>query len=63
MMSLPPDLDHEKLAEFGLALLWLTAFREHQVVRAWKGMDWDLLDLLHQKGGSPIRAAAPNPSS
>jgi hypothetical protein len=33
MMSLPPDLDHEKLAEFGLALLWLTAFRDHQVVR------------------------------
>jgi hypothetical protein len=28
----------------------LTAFRDHLIVRAWKGMDWDLLDLLHRKG-------------
>jgi hypothetical protein len=37
-----------KLSEAALAILGLTAFRDHDVVRAWKGMDWDLLDVLYQ---------------
>jgi hypothetical protein len=49
-MALPPNLDREKLSQAALAILGLTAFREHGVVRAWKGMDWDLLDELFQKG-------------
>ena len=49
-MALPHDLDHEKLAEVGLALLGLTAHGEYGALRAWKGLDWDLMDLLHQKG-------------
>jgi len=49
-MALPPNLNQEKLSEAALAILGLTAFRDHHVARAWKGMDWDLLDILHQKG-------------
>jgi hypothetical protein len=46
-MALPENLDHEKLAEAALAILSLSL---HGEGRAWKGMDWDLTDLLHQKG-------------
>jgi hypothetical protein len=49
-MSLPSNLDQDKLSEAALAILGLSAFREHEIVRAWKGMDWDLLDVLYQKG-------------
>ena len=49
-MALPPDLNQDKLSEAALAILGLSAFRDHQTVRAWKGMDWDLLDVLYQKG-------------
>ena len=49
-MSLPPNVDQDKLSEAALAILGLTAFGDHQRVRAWKGMDWDLLDQLYQRG-------------
>ena len=49
-MPLPPNLNHNKLSESALAILGLSAFRDHQVVRAWKGLDWDLLDTLYQRG-------------
>jgi hypothetical protein len=49
-MALPPDLDHGKLSEAGLALLGLTAHTDHGTTRAWKGMDWDLLDALFERG-------------
>jgi hypothetical protein len=49
-MALPPNLNQTKLSEAALAILGLSAFRDHQVVRAWKGMDWDLLDVLYQNG-------------
>lgn len=49
-MSLPPDLDRDKLSEAALAILGLTAHEDRGVVRAWKGLDWDLLDVLFQKG-------------
>jgi hypothetical protein len=49
-MPLPPNLNQEKLSEAALAILGLTAFRDQHIVRAWKGMDWDLLDVLYQKG-------------
>ena len=49
-MSLPPNVDQAKLSEAALAILGLTAFGDHQSVRAWKGMDWDLLDQLYQRG-------------
>jgi len=49
-MALPDDLDHDKLAEVGLAVLGLTAFDQYGAVRVWKSFDWDLLNLLHEKG-------------
>jgi hypothetical protein len=49
-VALPTNLNQEKLSEAALAILGLTAFRDRHVVRAWKGMDWDLLDVLYQKG-------------
>ena len=49
-MALPPSLNQEKLSEAALAILGLTAFRDRRVVRAWKGMDWDLLEVLYEKG-------------
>ena len=44
------DYDTEKIDEMALALLFLTAFDDHGIIRAWKGMDWDVLDRLHDKG-------------
>lgn len=49
-MSLPSDIDSDKLAEVGLAILALTASDDHGQIRAWKGFDWDLLDALYEKG-------------
>lgn len=49
-MPLPTNLDEEKLSEAALAILGLTAFGSHDITRAWKGMDWDLLGLLFRKG-------------
>jgi hypothetical protein len=49
-MPLPSNLNQDKLSEAALAILGLTAFQDHHVVRAWKGMDWDLLDVLYEKG-------------
>jgi Domain of unknown function (DUF6429) len=45
--NLPEDLDADKLAEAALAILSLTL---HDGGRVWKGLDWDLMDLLHEKG-------------
>ena len=49
-MALPPDLDHDKLCVTALAILGLTAFSDYGATRAWKGLDWDLLDALCQRG-------------
>jgi len=45
--NLPNDLDKDRLAEAALAILSLTL---HDDGRVWKGIDWDVLDLLHEKG-------------
>ena len=45
-INLPSELDTEKLAEVALALLSLTLHSG----RVWKALDWDLMNLLHQKG-------------
>ena len=49
-MPLPDDLDHDKLAEAALAILALTAFSSRHESRVWKGLDWDVLDLLYRRG-------------
>ena len=41
------DADDDKIDEAVLALLWLTL---HDECRAWKGMDWAVLDRLYKKG-------------
>ena len=43
---LPSDLDTDKLAEAALAILSLTLHDG----RVWKALDWDLMDVLFQKG-------------
>jgi len=41
------EYDTDKIDEMALALLYLTL---HDYNRAWKGMDWDILDRLCEKG-------------
>ncbi len=40
----------EEVDEAVLALLHLNAFDDHGQSRAWKTLDWDALDRLHEKG-------------
>ncbi len=40
-------LNPQKVEETVLAVLWLTL---HNEVEAWKTIDWDTMDRLHQKG-------------
>ncbi len=49
------DCGRDKGDEMILALLYLTTFKDEFGFRAWKGLDWDSLDRLHEKGyiGSP----------
>ena len=52
-------IDQEKFDEIVLALLFHNSWREKvgefKVYRAWKSLDWDALDRLHEKEliGSP----------
>ncbi len=41
------DVDHDKVDEIVLALMQLTL---HDSYRAWKGVDWETLDRLYEKG-------------
>ena len=41
------EIDHDKVDEAVLALLWLTL---HDERRAWKGFDWATMNRLYQKG-------------
>lgn len=41
------ELDAEKLAEVALGLLALTL---HDGSRAWKGLDWGVMNLLYERG-------------
>lgn len=49
-MSLPENIDQDKLAQTALAILSLGAFEDSVSTRAWKGMDWDLLNVLYMEG-------------
>jgi hypothetical protein len=49
-MTIPDDIDTEKLAEAALAILCLTVFQDGPSTRAWKGMDWDLMEMLFEHG-------------
>jgi len=39
--------DEAKIDEAVLALLYLTAWKEHGLTRAWKSIDWDASNRLH----------------
>jgi len=45
--EIPDTRDTEKLAEVALALLALTI---HDGSRAWKGLDWGVMNLLYERG-------------
>ena len=51
-MPIPDDIeiDDEKLAEIALAIIWLGRHGDKFGTRVWKSMDWDLTDLLFDKG-------------
>ena len=49
-MPIPENLDEEKLAEAALAILSLSRMVEPYGVTAWKGIDWDVMNILHDKG-------------
>ncbi|MFT5397811.1 MAG: hypothetical protein ACI9LO_000738 [Planctomycetota bacterium] len=49
-MPIPENLDKEKLAEASLAILSLSRMVESYGVSAWKGIDWDVMNLLYEKG-------------
>lgn len=40
-------INRDKIDDAALALLYITL---HDDNRAWKGMDWDVLGRLHEKG-------------
>ena len=46
------EYDKDKVDEAALAMLYLTSFKNGKLdpVRAWKGLDWDTLDRLYEKG-------------
>ena len=41
------EFDERKIDEAALALLYLTLHEEN---RAWKSIDWEVMDRLHQQG-------------
>jgi hypothetical protein len=41
------DYNKDKVAEAALALLYLTLRNKY---RAWKGLDWDIMNRLHERG-------------
>ena len=45
------EYDKDKVDEIALALLYLTTFQEKGYgPRAWKGLDWDVMNRLYEKG-------------
>ena len=42
--------DNNKVDEAVLVMLHLTSYSDHGITRAWKSLDWDALDRLHERG-------------
>jgi hypothetical protein len=42
--------DEAKIDEAILAVLYLTAWEEYGMTRAWKGIDWEAANRLHERG-------------
>ena len=45
-------IDTDKIDEAALALLFLTMHGTTNDLRAWKGIDWEVMNRLHEKGDS-----------
>ena len=54
-------MDYDKVDEMALTLLYLTSFEDRGTTRAWMGMDWEVLDRLHEKSyiGNPKSKVKP----
>ena len=44
------EYDKDKVDEMVLALLYLTTSKDKYGARAWKGMAWEVMDRLYEKG-------------
>lgn len=44
------EYDKDKVDEMALVLMYLTGFNDGYETRAWKSMDWEVLDRLYEKG-------------
>jgi len=44
------EIDIDKIDEVALALLYLTMGDDGSGMRAWKGIDWEVMDRLYEKG-------------
>jgi hypothetical protein len=44
------EYNKDKVDEVVLALMYLTTFEGQVGSRVWKGLDWDVLNRLHEKG-------------
>jgi hypothetical protein len=44
------EYDPDKVAEAAFALMWFAMEWDKHGIRAWKGMAWDVLDLLYERG-------------
>ncbi len=49
-MALPEGIDREKLLEVALALLCLNIHGDKYETRVWKGMNFDVLDAMLERG-------------
>lgn len=44
------EYDRDKIDDMALALLYLTTFTDQGFTRAWKGIAWEVMNRLHDKG-------------
>lgn len=44
------EIDTNKIDEAALALLYLTMVKDGVLSRAWKNIDWEVMDRLYEKG-------------
>ena len=44
------EIDTNKIDEATLALLFLSMHSDGGLARAWKGIDWEVMDRLYEKG-------------
>ncbi len=44
------NIDTNRIDEAALALLFLTMHTDGGLAHAWKGIDWEVMNRLHEKG-------------